>query len=204
MAAQPFDRRLERSSYPGSDWEGFSSLVRRIRIWVTIIAGLGVLLGIAAIVWPQATLLTIALLFGAWLLIAGLSRIAFAVSAKPLRTGLRWFIGLGGLLMLIAGVLLVTNPAATLGVLAVLIGAGWIIEGVVSMVTGIVEVGFTPRWWAVTSGIIGVIAGVTVLMLPGLALQAFVIVGGSLLIVIALATLSIAMQRPPISPRMPR
>ncbi len=204
MAAQPSDRPQERSSYPGSDWEALSGLVRRIRTWVAVIAGLGVLLGIAAIVWPQATLLTIALLFGAWLVIVGLSRIAFAVSAKPLRTGLRWFIGIGGALVLIAGVLLFTNPAASLGVLAVLIGAGWILEGLVSVVTGVVEVGFTPRWWAVTSGIIGVIAGVTVLMLPGLALQAFVIVGGSLLVVIALATLSIAMQRPPITPRMPR
>lgn len=206
--SQPTDDRSQRAGAqhqnrvvdpllgPSLSWDGYPQLMRGLRTGVIVLSVIAVLLGVAAIVWPGATLFTIAMLFGIYLVVTGIARVSFAVGAKPLRPALRWFVGVLGAAIVVVGVVLLSNPAASLLVFAILLGAGWILEGVISIVTGVIEVGFMPRWWAVVSGIIGVIAGITVLMLPTVALQAFVIVGGSLLIVIGLSTFIIAVQRP--------
>lgn len=182
-----------------SGWAGDTRLRRGVRTGIIVLAIVGIVLGVVAIVWPDATLVTVAVLFGGYLVLTGIARVAFAARARPLGSGLRWVIGAIGAVVTVAGVLLLLSPAASLVILAMLLGAGWFLEGLSSIITGALDSGLGLRWWAVLSGVIGCIAGITVLILPAAALQAFVIVGGSLLVAISLSLLIIALQRVSVS-----
>lgn len=176
-------------------WAGDARLRRGVRTGIIVLAIIGLVLGVIAIVWPDATLVTVAVLFGGYLVLTGIARVALAIRARPLGSSLRWLIGTIGAVVATAGVLLLLSPATSLVILAMLLGAGWFLEGLSSIITGALDRGLGLRWWAVLSGVIGCIAGLTVLVLPAAALQAFVIVGGSLLVAISVSLLIIALQR---------
>ncbi|WP_166871111.1 MULTISPECIES: DUF308 domain-containing protein [unclassified Salinibacterium] len=179
-----FDTRPEST---GSD--------RTTRGGMIAVGVIAIILGIVTLVWPNATLFTIAVLFGIYLVLSGIARIAFAVSATPLGTGARWLIGILGGLIAIAGIICLFSPFESLMLLAIVIGIGWIIEGIFDLVAGITGHTITPRWWAIVVGVITLLAGIAVLILPGLALATFVITGGFLLILIGVVTVIAALTR---------
>lgn len=148
-----------------------------------------IVLAIIALVWPGATLLTVALLFGAYLIVSGIFRIVLAFTSDRLSTGLRWLVGILGVLIVAAGVIALANPAQSLLVLALVIGIGWIIEGVAQIIGGATGRTALPRWLAVLSGVVSLAGGIVVLFLPGLAIVTFVLFAGWILIAIGVATL---------------
>ncbi len=171
----------------------FADLGRRMRTAsrtaLIVSAVLGIVLGILALIWPGVTLLTVAFLFGAYLVVAGVFRLVFAFAAEGVGGGTRWLIGILGALVLVAGIIALANPFSSLLAIAIVIGLGWIFEGVMDLVgaaTGHIR---APRWLTVLSGVVSVIAGVVVLFLPGAALATFVLWGAILLIVVSVTTL---------------
>lgn len=146
-------------------------------------------LGIAALVWPGATLITVALLFGAYLVVSGIFRLVIAFTSDSLSTGIRWFVGIMGVLIIVAGIIALNNLAQSLLVLAFVIGFGWIFDGVAAIAAGITGRSALPRWLSIVSGVISIIGGIVVFTLPGLAIVTFVIFGGWILIAIGVATL---------------
>jgi uncharacterized membrane protein HdeD (DUF308 family) len=148
-----------------------------------------IVLGVVAIIWPGVTLVTVALVFGAYLVVSGVFRLVVAISAPRLRTGMRWFLGILGVLVLIAGVIALANPAESLLVLTFVIGFGWIVDGVAAIIGRTDAAAALPRWLAIVTGIISVIGGILILVLPGLAIATFVLVGGWILIAIGVSTL---------------
>ena len=146
-------------------------------------------LGIAALVWPGATLITVALLFGAYLVVSGIFRLVIAFTSDSLSTGIRWFVGIMGVLIIVAGIIALNNLAQSLIVLAFVIGFGWIFDGVAAIAAGITGRSALPRWLSIVSGVISIIGGIVVFTLPGLAIVTFVIFGGWILIAIGVATL---------------
>ena len=94
-----------------------------------LIGVLGIAVAIVAVLWPAITVLALAILVGAWLLVGGITEIVMAIR---LRAQLRsaWFYVLGGVLSVVAGLVIMLWPrsgavalAILLGVLALLIGA---------------------------------------------------------------------------------
>lgn len=164
-------------------------LVSSMRATVIGSAVVGIVLGLIALLWPGATLLTIAFFFGVSLIIAGLFRIFLGFSANSLPSRTRWLLGILGALVVIAGIICLADPAGTLVFLAVLIGIAWIFNGVHDLMSGFAGVTGGPRWMAIVAGVISIIAGIVVFTLPGLAIATFVTVGAILLIVVSLATL---------------
>jgi uncharacterized membrane protein HdeD (DUF308 family) len=152
------------------------------------VAVVGIVLGIIALVWPNATLVTIAIVFGIYLVVSGIFRITVAFLAHHSTTGMRWFTGILGLLVVAAGVYCLANPARSLLVLAFVIGFGWIAEGVIDIMAGILGV-VSPRWLALVSGVVSIIAGIVTFTLPGLAVPAFLLIGAVMLIVVSVSTL---------------
>lgn len=146
-------------------------------------------LGVAALVWPGATLVTVALLFGAYLVVSGIFRLVVAFTSDSLSTGVRWLVGLLGALTIVAGIIALNNLAGTLLVLAFVIGFGWIFDGVAAIAGGITGRTALPRWLAVVSGVISIIGGIVIFTLPGVAIVTFVLFGGWILIAIGVATL---------------
>jgi uncharacterized membrane protein HdeD (DUF308 family) len=101
--------------------EGLGELlaVGRYRSWLGVAAG-GVLVvgGILAVAWPDITLWALAVVTGIGLLLSGAVRIMGALDRPD---GWQWLLA-GGVLSLVAGVLALVWPGATVLVLAILLG----------------------------------------------------------------------------------
>jgi uncharacterized membrane protein HdeD (DUF308 family) len=163
--------------------------VKLERGWIIGAAIVGIVLGILALVWPGATLLTVAILFGSYLIVSGVFRLTVAFTAHRLSTGMRWFIGVLGGIVVLAGIFCLSDPAGSLLLLALVIGIGWIMEGIADIAGGAMGTSHAPRWLAILSGVVSVIAGIVIFFLPGLALATFVLIGAILLIVVSVTTL---------------
>jgi uncharacterized membrane protein HdeD (DUF308 family) len=165
--------------------DGFISVHRGEMVALALI---GIVLGILALVWPGATLLTIAILFGIYLVSSGIFRITVALLSHDATRTLRWVSALLGLLLVAAGVYCLASPERSLLVLAFVIGLGWIAEGIIDIMAGVQGV-VSPRWLALVSGAVSIIAGVVVFTLPGTAVATFLVLGAILLVVVSVSTL---------------
>lgn len=165
-----------------------NSLRRVYRGHLVAVAVIGLILGVIGLVFPAATALTISILFGAFLLVMGVSRIVAAIVAQNLSTGLRWLSAAVGALLLVAGILAVADPFEAWQTLAIFIGIGWIIDGVMDIAAG-VNGAVHPRWFAWLSGIISIAAGVAMFVLPFTSLSLLVVIGSVLLIAVSLSAL---------------
>ena len=81
---------------------------------VVAVAIVGIVLGIVALVWPEATLVTVAIVFGIYLLVSGIFRITVAFLAHDTGAGMRWLTGILGLLVAGAGVYCLVSPERSL------------------------------------------------------------------------------------------
>ncbi|NQX37194.1 HdeD family acid-resistance protein [Herbiconiux sp. VKM Ac-2851] len=158
------------------------------RGWIIAVSVLAILLGVIAFLIPRATLLTVAIVFGIYLIASGTFRLVTAFTTARLPGWVRWLTGLLGALILVAGILCLSNPWESLTVLGIVIGLGWIFDGVASIAS---RSGRTDkrRWLPVTAGIAAIIAGVLAMIMPIIALAAFVTVTAILMILIGVATL---------------
>jgi uncharacterized membrane protein HdeD (DUF308 family) len=152
------------------------------------VAAVGIVLGVIGLIFPDATVLTVAILFGSYLIASGIFRITTAFIADHLSAGLRWITGLLGLLVVIAGILCLSNPFDTIVVLALVIGIGWIAEGVIDLM-GALRGAIVPRWLGIVSGIISIAAGVAMFVLPAAGVVSLVFIGSALLIAVSATTL---------------
>jgi uncharacterized membrane protein HdeD (DUF308 family) len=100
--------------------------------WVS--GGLLVAAGIAVMVWPDITLWAIAVLAGIGLVLAGLLRVALALTDRR-GSDMPIQLGLGGLSIAL-GIVVLVWPDATLVVLAVLLGVRAIGTGLVAIGVG--------------------------------------------------------------------
>jgi len=172
-----------------------STQVSRHYWWILGIRGLlAVLFGLAAIVWPRLTLLVLVLLFGAYALVDGV--IAVVVSLQVRRVFTRWWVLLlEGLVGIIAGLLTFLWPGITALVLLYVI-AFW------AIVTGVFEIaaalsGWLPvaqEWSLALAGVLSVLLGVLLVILPGVGLLSLVWLIGVYAIVFGVLLLIRAFQ----------
>lgn len=162
---------------------------RVVRTSLLVSSVVGVVLGLVALFWPGATLITIATIFGVALIVAGLFRVVWALADSGLSNTARVALGVLGLILIAAGVLALFLPVATLIFIAVLIGVSWILSGVRDLVFGIRDADGAYRWLAVVAGGISVIGGVVIVVLPLTALGVFTQVAAILLVLVSLASL---------------
>ena len=156
---------------------------------------LSLVFGILTLLWPHITVLALALLFGAWALLDGVSFLATAFRAGRAGANWRGWVPplLGGLLGIAAAVVTVFWPAITVLALAVVVAV--LLIGV-----GVVEIMLAARLRAVIrgemvlaiAGLAAVLAGVAILVWPApgiialtMTLGAYAVVAGVLLIVAA-------------------
>ncbi|MEL0627871.1 DUF308 domain-containing protein [Salinibacterium amurskyense] len=170
-------------------------LLRVHRGQLMAVAVIGLVLGVIGLLFPGATLLTIAVLFGIYLIASGMYRVTAAFVANNLDSPMRWTTGLLGLLIVIAGILCLANPFQTLIALALVIGIGWILEGVVDLVGG-VRGTIHPRWFGWLSGIVSMAAGVAMFVLPAAGVFSLVAIGAVLMIAVSLTTLLTLPRKP--------
>ena len=76
-----------------------------------------------------------------------------------------WVFLLEGIAAIIFGVLLLTNPGATLVALVIFLGFYWLFVGVLELVRMFVD-GSVPWYWSLLIGVLGIAAGIIVLRQP--------------------------------------
>jgi uncharacterized membrane protein HdeD (DUF308 family) len=150
--------------------------------WIpVVIGGLGVVAGILVLVYPGRTLLLIELAFGFYLLFHGFLRIAEAVFVRA-PASRRLLVALLGVLAVIAGILVVSTPGFGLATLAVIFAIWLIASGVLALANASrIQEG---RGWEIGRGILDVIAGIIVVVQPGIGLVTLAVIGGIYLILI--------------------
>ncbi|TML01517.1 MAG: hypothetical protein E6G41_16505 [Actinobacteria bacterium] len=93
----------------------------------------GVIAGVIVIRHPEGTLLAIVLAVGVWLILSGLAELMGAIAMGGERRMLR-FLGAAG--DIVIGILILALPKLSLTTVAVLIGIGFIIRGLVLLAGG--------------------------------------------------------------------
>jgi uncharacterized membrane protein HdeD (DUF308 family) len=140
--------------------------------WLFVVLGLICLAtGIAALVWPDITLLAMGLILGIYLMIAALLEIIDAVTGDP---GGRAISAILAVIALLAGLICFRRPGESLVVLAVALSLYLIAAGVFRAVRAFGSTGL--RWWGVALGVVECVAGIIILASPHIALGTLVVV----------------------------
>jgi len=143
------------------------SAINAIRTALGISGTIGVILGIVLLFWPEKTIAVLAIFLGIYFLIAGVLRLGVGIFSRGMRGGARALNIILGVLLIFVGVVALKNVSAaavTLVIFAVaFIGVGWIIEGIMALA----EAGRSgSTGWSIAFGILSIIAGIVVLVLP--------------------------------------
>jgi uncharacterized membrane protein HdeD (DUF308 family) len=144
---------------------------------------LTVLIGVLVLAWPGATVKVVAWLFAIQLLVAGVLQLVSAFSADR-GPGGRVLFALLGALSILVGLLCLREPLQTALVIGLLIGAMWVIQGVIGVFDAIGTERAAGRGWMIASGVLSVIGGAVVLVYPGASLVVLTWLFGVTLIVV--------------------
>lgn len=156
------------------------------------------LFGVFAIAWPGITVLTLALLFGAYTLLDGISALTMGFG-QGAGTDKVYLIGLG-VLGVIAGLVALIWPQITVIVLLVIIAVWAIIAGVMQIAAAIrLRKVIRNEWFLALSGVVALVLGVLLIVQPAegaialvIAIATFALVWGIVLIVLGFRLRAIA------------
>jgi uncharacterized membrane protein HdeD (DUF308 family) len=140
-------------------------------------------LGIVVLVWPSQTLTVLSILLGLQLLVLGIFRLILAFSDETISPGLTGFVGV---LLIIGGVVVLRNPFETVAVLATILGAAWIVIGVVEMIEAIANSRAEGRGMLFFGGLLSLAAGIVVVAWPAPTVTVIAWIAGFYLIVFGL------------------
>jgi uncharacterized membrane protein HdeD (DUF308 family) len=146
--------------------------------WVLVFGVVTVLAGLFALAWPGRTIQVIAVLFGLQLVVAGIFRFVAALATDDESGGTRVLLALLGVLSFIVGLYALRNVLVTIAALALLLGIFWIVNGAVEAFTALSHRGMQGRGWTIFMGLLSIVAGVVVLVYPGISLATLAIVLG--------------------------
>jgi uncharacterized membrane protein HdeD (DUF308 family) len=151
--------------------------------WVLTFGIITAVAGVLAVVWPGRTIVVVAVLFGLQLVWAGAFRFvaAFAVPAADGATRVLW--ALLGVLSFLFGLYALRHVLVTVAALALLLGIFWIVNGLIEIFTALSDRVRAGRGWTIGAGLLGVLAGIVVLVYPGISLVTLAVVLGIWLIV---------------------
>ncbi len=121
--------------------------------WLALILGVAsILVGLAILVWPQATVGALLALIGVWAILTGAADVASAVRlrsrlgprAGPFGVDLSWLQGLSGVASLLFGLALLLWADALAGVVIGLVGGYGLVTGMLLLIVAWRLRGFTP------------------------------------------------------------
>jgi len=160
------------------------SAINAIRTALGISGAVGLILGVVLLFWPEKTIAVFAIFLGIYFLVAGVLRLGVGIFTRGMSGGSRALNIILGVLLIFVGVLALKNvssAAVTLVIFAVaFIGVGWIIEGVMALA----ESGRSASsGWSIAFGILSILAGIVVLVLP-VSSAAFLLLFASITLII--------------------
>ncbi|MEZ2371329.1 HdeD family acid-resistance protein [Arthrobacter sp. RCC_34] len=151
-------------------------------LWLLLTGLFSVIVGLLVVFVPAATLATVGMFFGLFLLVNGV----LAIVGSLVRT--RWdgvsrvLTALAGLLSIALGLMSLRNELQSVLLLATWIGIAWLTTGVARIATG-VESRRSGGGWLIFGGAVLSIAGIIVLVSPFSSIVALTLTTGWLLVI---------------------
>lgn len=152
------------------------------RHWGLVLA-LGItsiIVGIIALVWPGATIIVLAILIAAWLIVSGIFQIIRGFS-RGLSGGMRALLFISGALSLILGLIAISGVWRAVEILAIFIGIGFLFRGFGLLLESAES--SVGRGWSIFGGILMLIGGLVVLVWPGMSLVTLAWITGIWLVI---------------------
>lgn len=159
-------------------------------VWKAMLAWgvLTLILGVLVLAWPGKSILVAAVLFGIYLLAAGIAQIVMAF-LLDVSGGERVLLFISGALSIVLGVLAFRHyyEGWPIVFLAIWIGVGFIFQGVAESGLAINYKLLPNRGWHIFLGVLSVIAGMVVIAWPFSSIVILAIVTGVWLVIIGIA-----------------
>jgi uncharacterized membrane protein HdeD (DUF308 family) len=188
---------LSDAKRPAATASGAVLIIDPKKMWpVTALRGvLAILFGVVALVWPGITVLALALVFAAWVLLDGISLLISAFRQTRAHADRRhWVVSLiAGLLGIAAAVITVLMPIITVFALTLLAGVLFISVGIAEIIFAVqLRKLIRGEIFMALAGLAAVVAGVLILIWPlfsalvlGLMLGVYALAAGILLLMVA-------------------
>jgi uncharacterized membrane protein HdeD (DUF308 family) len=141
--------------------------------WALLLRGIAaVLFGLAAIFWPGLTLFVLVVFFGAYALVDGVFAIVAGIRGSG---GRRWLLLAEGALGVLAGLVAFFYPGITALVLLYVIAFWAIFTGILKVVMAVsLRREVENEWLMVLSGVLSILFGGILAVLPGVGLLSLV------------------------------
>jgi uncharacterized membrane protein HdeD (DUF308 family) len=163
--------------------------------WVLALRGLvAILFGLAALFWPGLVLAVLIVFFGAYALVDGVLAViaAFRSSGRGMRRPLLLIEGVIGILF---GILALFWPGLTALALLYLIAFWAILSGIARIVMAIMLRREIENEWSIAlSGVLSIILGIVLVLLPGAGLLAYTWLVGLLALAVGIALIYYAFR----------
>ena len=163
--------------------------------WALALRGLvAILFGLAALFWPGLILTVLIVLFGAYALVDGILAIvaAFGSSGRGMRRSLLLIEGAIGILF---GFLALFSPGLTALALVYVIAFWAILSGIARIVMAIMLRREIENEWSIAlSGVLSVVLGIVLILLPAAGLLAYTWLIGLLALVVGIALIYYAFK----------
>jgi uncharacterized membrane protein HdeD (DUF308 family) len=150
---------------------------------IVVLGVLSVILGILAIAYPGATIVTVSIFFAAWLFVSGIFYLISSFTRDG-DTGSRVLSAILGVLSIIVGWALLRTPFQSVEVFIFVIGIFFLIQGVMTFIGAFARK--AGRNWGIVSGLLGVIAGLIVLTYPISSAVTLALIGGIWLVILGI------------------
>ena len=149
-----------------------------------LIMGLAAIaLGVLVLAWPVQTLRVVGVLFGIYLLATGVFQLAAAFGTHVPRH-LRVLHFVAGALFILLGLVCFRGTLQSILLLALWIGFGWLLRGIMVTATAVSAEDIPARGWQIFSGIIMALAGIVLIVSPFSSIAALALVVGIMAIVV--------------------
>jgi uncharacterized membrane protein HdeD (DUF308 family) len=158
---------------------------------IVVLGVLSVILGILAIAYPGATIVTISIFFAAWLFVSGIFYLISSFTRDG-DTGSRVLSAILGVLSIIVGWALLRTPFQSVEVFIFVIGIFFLIQGVMTFIGAFARK--AGRNWGIASGLLGIIAGIIVLTYPISSAVTLALIAGIWLVILGIMQVAAGIQ----------
>jgi uncharacterized membrane protein HdeD (DUF308 family) len=137
--------------------------------WLLLLRGVAaIIFGVLAFIWPGLTLVALIFLWGAYAIVDGGIALWAAISGRGAGIAPRWWLGILGVVGLLAGLVAFASPGLTALVLLMFI-AGWAIVIGALEIMGAIQLRkeIEGEWWLVLSGLLSIAFGLLLIARPG-------------------------------------
>jgi uncharacterized membrane protein HdeD (DUF308 family) len=162
--------------------------------WPALFGVVSIIAGVLALAWPGPTLLVLAVLFGIELIVWGIYRLVGAITFGDAGGGARTLWAILGVLSLLLGFYALRHIVITLLSLGLLLGIFWLVDGIGLIVSAVEHRNMPGRGLSLLSGVLGVIAGLVLLVWPAISILTLAWLAGLWLLVLGVMQVSVAMQ----------